>query len=240
MTGKNFTIEREIVVNATPEQVFSAITDGQAGWLFPGGGLPVDGTPDESGARYLAYEPGKHLHSMMGSPDDGWFNSLEHIITADDGGTTTVRYVHSGIFTDDWDTQFDGADKHTDFYLHSFGQYVEHFHGRPITYVDAPGTEASQYPGSVDKLRAALGLTATSEVGDEVAFEVPGLGAVTGQVDYLLGQFTGIRTADSLLRFYAREPWGMPVAAAHHLFAADADEETATRSWNAWLNGIYA
>ncbi|OLR91275.1 SRPBCC family protein [Actinokineospora bangkokensis] len=239
MTGKQFRIEREIVVDATPEDVFAAVTDGLAGWLFPVTVPPADGTPDESGARAVAWEPGKHLHTVVGDPEEGWFNSLEHIIEARDGGTTVVRYVHSGVFTDDWDSQFDGASKHTDFYLHSLGQYLQHFAGRPVTYVDAPGTEASQHPGGVDELRAALGLTADTAVGDRVELDIPGLPTITGEVDYLHGQFTGIRTADSLLRFYGREPWGMPVAAAHHVFA-EVDGEAVAKAWNAWLDGIWA
>ena len=237
--SKNFEIDREIVLNATPEQVFTAVTDGLAGWLFPVTPPPSDGTPDESNTRALVWDAPNHLKTRTDG-DDGWFNALEHIIQAADGGTTTLRYVHSGVFADDWDTQFDGAGKHTDFYLHSLGQYLENFAGRPVTYVSAPGTEASQVPGAVDTLRAALGLTEDSKPGDKVTLDIPGLATVEGEVDYLQGQFVGIRTEDSLLRFYAREPWGMPVAAAHHVFAPDADAENLTKSWNAWLDGVFA
>ncbi|MCG8915517.1 SRPBCC domain-containing protein [Actinokineospora sp. PR83] len=237
--SEKFQIEREVVLSATPEQVFAAVTDGLAGWLFPGSPPPADGTPDESGTRALVWDAPNHLHTRTDG-EGGWFNALEHIIEARDGGTTVVRYVHSGVFADDWDTQFDAAGKHTDFYLHSLGQYLEHFAGRPVTYVAAPGTGASQFPGAVDKLHAALGLTSDSEPGDKITLDIPGLAPVEGEVDYLEGQFVGIRTADSLLRFYAREPWGMPVAAAHHVFAPDADAEALTKAWNAWLDGVYA
>ena len=74
--------------------------------------------------------------------ENGWFNQLENVIEARDGGTTFVRYVHSGVFTDDWDNQYDGANQHTDFYLHTLSQYLQHFSHRPVEWFSA---DAPQY-----------------------------------------------------------------------------------------------
>ncbi|RLK61317.1 SRPBCC family protein [Actinokineospora cianjurensis] len=234
--SKQFEIRREIVVEATPEQAFNAITENNGSWLFPIPYPNPDGTVDESGSRVTAWNP-PHEVSVRTEGPDGWFNALEHIIEARDGGTTVLRYVHSGIFTDDWDTQYDGAGKHTDFYLHSLGQYVKYFPGQAATYVAADGPEASTAQGSVDVLRRALGVTG---VGQRVRVEVPGIDPVDAEVDYLEGQFVGLRSGDALYRFYCREVWGAPVSLAHHLFDAPAETDKTAAAWQNWLNSVFA
>ena len=73
----------------------------------------------------------------MESPD-GTFNALDYTIEAREGGTAHLRYVHSGILSDEWEDQYDAIGGHTDFYLHTLGQYLEHFNGREVTYVGQP------------------------------------------------------------------------------------------------------
>src|SRR5437763_16223276 len=99
----------------------------------------------------------------MESPD-GTFNALDYAIEARDGGTAHLRYVHSGILSDGWEDQYDAIGAHTDFYLHTLGQYLEHFNGRPVTYIGQPsagieGPESAGKPDSMDVLRAALGVS---------------------------------------------------------------------------------
>ena len=118
--SKNFEIRREVVLNATPEDVFAAVTTGTGGWMFPTGFDPGVGDEGPDDPAVVAWEPPQKFAVRQEGPD-GWFNALEYLIEARDGGTAALRYVHSGIFTDDWDAQYDGADKHTTFYLHSVG-----------------------------------------------------------------------------------------------------------------------
>jgi hypothetical protein len=77
----------------------------------------------------------------MESPD-GTFNALDYAIEARDGGTAHLRYVHSGILADEWEDQYDAIGGHTDFYLHTLGQYLAHFNGRNVT------TSANRRPAS--------------------------------------------------------------------------------------------
>jgi hypothetical protein len=168
------------------------------------------------------------------------FNALEFIIEARGGGTAVLRYVHSGIMTDDWDNQYDSADQHTDFYLHTLGQYLRYFDGRPVTYVAAEGPDASKAPGSFDALRGALGLAGTGTAGDPVRLTLPGLDPLEGVVDYATPNFLGVRTGDGLYRFYGRNAFGMPVGLAHHQFAAGVDREKTELAWRTWLDGLYA
>lgn len=237
--SKKFEIRREVVVPGTPEQIWAAISAETAGWMFPSPlEIPADGSRPDSPV-IATWEPPTELGIHMDGPD-GWFNHLEYLVEARDNSTAVVRYVHAGVFADDWDNQYDGANKHTDFYLHSLGQYVRYFAGQNATYVSAEGPEASGTPEAMATLRSTLGIGSDTAVGDSVTFDVPGIGTITAVVDYLNDWFVGLRTDDSLLRFYGRNAFGGNVDAAHHLFASNVDSEAAAAAWNAWLAGVYA
>ena len=105
--------------------------------MFPTGmEIPAGDSPPE-GAPVTTWEPPHRLVIRMESPD-GTFNALDYAIEARDGGTAHLRYVHTGILADEWEDQYDAIGGHTDFYLHTLGQYLEHFKGRPVTYVGQP------------------------------------------------------------------------------------------------------
>jgi hypothetical protein len=72
------------------------------------------------------------------SEQGAWFNAIEWVIEARDGGRSFLRYAHGGIFVDDWDNQYDAVQQHTDFYMHTLGQYLQHFSGRTATYIGKP------------------------------------------------------------------------------------------------------
>ncbi|NMM87934.1 ATPase [Rhodococcus sp. SRB_17] len=237
--SKKFEIRREVVVPGTPEQIWAAISAETAGWMFPSPlEVPADGSKPDSPV-IATWEPPTQLDIHMAGPD-GWFNNLEYLIEARDNSTAVVRYVHAGVFAEDWDNQYDGASKHTDFYLHSLGQYLQYFAGRPTTYVSVEGPEASGTPEAMTALRNALGIDATTAIGDTVTFDVPEIGSVSAVVDYLNDWFIGLRTDDALLRFYGRNAFGGNVDAAHHLFSDDADGEAANDAWKIWLDSVYA
>jgi hypothetical protein len=228
---REFECRREILLAATPEEVWDAVAtaEGNAAWLFPN---------DIDAGAAKAWEPPAHLHIRQERGD--WFNALEFTIEAREGGTTLMRYVHSGIFVDDWDAQYDGVSQHTDFYLHTLGQYLQYFDGRPVTYVAAEGPGSSKTPGAFDTVRRGLGVNGQGAVGDQVRLALPGLEPLDGVVDYTAPNFLGVRTADGLYRFYGRNAFGMPVGLAHHLFAPGVDREKTELAWRTWLDGRYA
>ncbi|MDT3446408.1 MULTISPECIES: SRPBCC domain-containing protein [unclassified Pseudofrankia] len=236
---REFAIERELELETTPEDYWDAVTNGNAAWLWPiqppeprvGGAVDGLGTVE-------AWEPPHHLVLRHEGPE-GWFNQLEHIVEARDGGTTWVRYVHSGVFVDDWDNQYDGADKHTDFYLHTLGQYLRYFTRRPARYASADGPAASATPDGVETLRRAAGLT-DARVGDRVQVTIPGLAKLDAVVDYLSPHFLGLRTGDAMYRVFGRGAFGAPTSVAAHLFSPDADEPATEKALRAWLDEIYA
>lgn len=229
---KEFAIEREVVLPADPDRVFAAVStmDGLSHWLFP---MPVPG-PEEA----AVWDPPHRFSHRMEQGE--WFNAIDHVIEGRAGGTSVLRYVHSGVFMDDWDNQFDGASQHTDFYLHTLAEYLGHFDGLPVAYVgDVPGglaaPEGTASSDGFDRLKAALGVGATASVGQEVTLPVGGEGQTAGVVDYSTANFLGIRTADALYRFFGRNAFGAPVGMSVHLFGDDADAAGVRAAWEAWL-----
>ena len=231
--GKQFEIVREMTVSATPEQVWEALTDQTAAWLWPMEYEHRLGGDAAFGGTVTAWDPPRHFANHVDGPD-GWYNNLDHIIEARPEGAW-IRYVHSGVFTDNWDTQYDGASQHTDFYLHTLKEYLEHFAGRPAVYAAADGPESSRAPGSFDRLRRALGVTDDRRV----RVSLPGVEPFDAEVDYRTEHFLGLRTADAMYRFFGRDAFGAPVAVTVHHFGAVDAKETAD-ALQAWLEGVYA
>jgi hypothetical protein len=229
--GKEFEIRREVELPATPEAVWEAVATGPgtASWLFP-----EEPGPD---AKVEADRPRRFAVRTEGP---GGFNAIEFVIEGREGGTTILRYVHSGVLDDEsWDAQYDAVDAHTDFYLHTLGQYLEHFSPRTATYIGGgpgglQGPEASMAPDGFDKLKQELGVSAE---GDRVRVPVD---EVDGVVDYCTQNFVGIRSDEALYRFFGRNSFGGPVGMSIHHFADGVDAEAAGASWTRWLESVYA
>ena len=190
------------------------------------------------------WDPPHRLIIRTESPD-GTFNSLDYAIEARDGGTAHLRYVHSGILADGWEDQYDAIGGHTDFYLHTLGQYLEHFNGRPVTYVGQPssgieGPETAGTPDAMDKLRAALGVTADAGVGDPVHASLGDAGTLDGVIDYSTPEFLGVRADDGLFRFFGRNHYGSVVGMSAHLFIDGVDAAASEAALKAWLDKVYA
>jgi len=241
--SRAFEISREIDLPAAPEDVWTAITADTAAWQFPTGmEIPAGATPP-AGAPVQTWDPPNRLVIRMESPD-GTFNALDYAIEAGDGGTAHLRYVHSGILADGWEDQYDAIAGHTDFYLHTLGQYLAHFNGRRVTYVGQPsagieGPKAAGAPDAMDTLRAGLGIGDGAAVGDPVHASLGGAGTLDGVIDYLTPEFIGVRTPDSLYRFFGRNHFGSVVGMSAHVFRDDVDAVAAEAALRTWLDSIY-
>ncbi|TFC00311.1 MULTISPECIES: SRPBCC domain-containing protein [unclassified Cryobacterium] len=226
--SKDFEIVVEGEFPGDPEQMWDAITQNTAAWLFP--------TDDMPGVDLVSERPTHHVNRMEGP--DGWFNQLEQVIEPRPGGHSFLRWVHSGVIQDDWDNQYDSASKHTLFYLHTLSEYLEHFAGRSAVYADVQGPEASGGPEGFETLRSALGLTPTSAVGETVTVALPGVPAGTASVDWNAEHFIGLRTADGLYRFFGRNAFGAVVGLTVHRFG-DIGSAGLPEDWKTWLDALY-
>jgi hypothetical protein len=241
--SRAFEVTREIDLPAAPDDVWIAITADPAAWMFPTGMEIAAGSAPPEGAPVTTWDPPNRLVIRMESPD-GTFNALDYAIEARDGATAHLRYVHSGILADGWEDQYDAIGGHTDFYLHTLAQYLEHFNGRKVTYVGQPssgieGPAAAGAADAMDALRAALGLGPDAAVGDSVDVSLGDAGALDGVVDYLSAAFVGVRTGDGLYRFFGRNHYGHVVGMSAHLFVDGVDAEAHESALKAWLDGVY-
>jgi uncharacterized protein YndB with AHSA1/START domain len=242
--SRAFEISREIDLPAAPDDVWTAITADTAAWQFPTGMEIAPGASPPQGGPITTWDPPHRLVIRMESPD-GTFNALDYAIEAREGGTARLRYVHSGILADGWEDQYDAIDGHTDFYLHTLGQYLEHFNGREAAYVGQPsagieGPEAAGAPEAMDTLRAALGVSADAGVGDPVRASLGDAGPLDGVIDYATQEFLGVRSDDGLYRFFGRNHFGSVVGMSAHLFGGGVDAASREAALKAWLDSVYA
>jgi hypothetical protein len=242
--SRPFEVTREVDLPAAPDDVWIAITADVAAWQFPTGmEVPAGGAPP-AGSPFETWEPPNRLVVRMESPD-GTFNALDYAIEAREGGTAHLRYVHSGILADEWEDQYDAIGAHTDFYLHTLGEYLQHFKGRPVTYVGQPssgidGPVAAGATDAMDTLRAALGVSPDARPGDPVRASLGEAGTLDGVVDYSTPEFLGVRTDEGLYRFFGRNHFGSVVGMSAHLFAEVVDAPAREAALKVWLDGVYA
>jgi uncharacterized protein YndB with AHSA1/START domain len=227
--NRTFEIVYDTELPGTPERVWEAVTNGTPAWMFP-----TDGWPDVKTVKEFP----THLVSRIEGPD-GWFNQLEHVLEPLDGGRARLHYVHSGIFADNWDEQYDGASRHTEFYLHTLGQYLKYFDGRPVVFTDIQAPAASQSPDGFARLRKALGVDSAVQ-GSPVDVELDGVGRLSGEVDFSNGHFLGLRTSDAMYRFFGRNAWGATVGMTVHDFSGAGDSEATVNAWGNFLAKVYA
>ncbi|WP_432988791.1 SRPBCC family protein [Dactylosporangium sp. CA-233914] len=219
--GKRFEIVREGTLPVGQVDVFDGFTTGTAGWLWPVEYEPREGGAAGFGGTVTVWDPPHKVVSRMEGPD-GWFNELSHEVVPAPGGAH-FRYVHSGIFVDDWEQQYDGASQHTDFYLHTFAQYLLHFRGRPATYSTVDYSEPLDFRRIAGD--AAQGATAW--------VDLPVVGAAEAVVDYRHPHFLGLRTGDAMIRFFGRSAFGGTDAVAVHDFAG-TDPQELENAWKAF------
>ncbi|MGV9250224.1 SRPBCC family protein [Streptomyces sp. NPDC003697] len=243
--SKQFEIVREFEVDATPEEVWEAVTHGTGGYLWPmEPPEPRTGGRGPFGSTVTVWDP-PHRYVNRVEDVEGisqqTLNQLDHTIEPRDGGRRAwVRYVHSGIFVDDWDNQYDGASRHTDFYLHTLREYLTHFAPRPVAFATVNGPEASTAAGALTAVTAALGLPRDAAEGARVSVGGPGGRVLEAVLDYRDPYFVGLRTDDALIRFFGRNHWGAPVGISVHDFAPGADPKANESAWQEWLDGVHA
>jgi uncharacterized protein YndB with AHSA1/START domain len=242
---KDFEIVREFEVDASPEQVWEAITSGTGAWLWPMEYEPREGGAAPFGGTVTAWDPPRRLTARGEYPEgvpQQSLNQVDHVIEPREGGGSWVRYVHSGIFVEDWDNQYDGAAKHTDFYLHTLRQYLRHFTGRTAVCAGAVAPPASLAAGAFEVVVRGTGVPDDATEGDTVRVELPGAApgdAVDAVVDYRNAYFVGLRTEDAMYRFFGRNHFGEPVGITVHDFRPGADAARIEGAWQDRLNSLF-
>lgn len=236
--SKHFEIRKDVVLEATPEQVWHAIAtqEGQAAWS-PDPYQSLEGMEVET-------EENERLSVRSPAAENGAFHAFEYIISARDDAPTTLTFVHSGYLGDDWDAEFDFGELTAhgwDMYLFTLAQYLKHFPGRAAHFVTAQGPPSSPTPDGWAILERALGVQSPVEHGQQLRLTPEGLPVLEGVVDYVYPgvNFIGLRTADGLYRFHDNSVMGMPQAVGHYIYD-DIDREATEQAWKDWLERVYS
>jgi len=244
-----FRIETSVEIEATPEEVWEAITIGAQldGWWI---GAPNEVEPRLGGkvrqmfgdqvseSTITAWDP-PHRIVDEGTPGpDGVVHALE-ITLEGRAGTTTVRFVHSGFLGDDWESEYEALSEGDPMYIQQLAEYVRFFRGRPVAVIEHFQPGITDREAAMTILRGGLGLGDGVDLGDAVRVEPAGDAAVEGSVDYVAPSMIGLRTNDALYRF-AFIPMGGGIYMGHHIYRDDVDVAAVTSAWAAWLDRAVA
>jgi uncharacterized protein YndB with AHSA1/START domain len=249
--GEGRRLEREVALNATPEQVWETISSGpgMSIWFVPhemrDGEAEADfGDGNTQGGQVLEWEQGRRVvYGAAGaeSAEQAGF-ALEFVVEGRDKGSTVLRLVQSGMFDgDDWESEYENFGKGWDLYLHNLAEYFNHFAGLPVVnIVTAIATElgGDEVWARFDR---ALGVDAVVAVGDTTRLEPEGVGPVVGVVDVRERGVLGARTANGFHRFQGlgADGHGM-VHTAHYFYGVDVDRVRMTRDWQSWLERLFS
>jgi uncharacterized protein YndB with AHSA1/START domain len=241
-----FEVRGEQTVNATPDQVWEALSNGAAmdGWwmgeneLEPGLGgalrTKLPGFTMES--TITTWDPPHRFANTSAEAPDGRLMTFAFEIEGRAGGRTTLRFVHSGFLPgDDWEQEYEALKIGDPAYVAKLAEYVEHFLGRPAVPITLWGPQVSAERAR-SGFTAALGVSPAPLVGQPAHFRADGLPDLDGEIDYVSDSFIGLRTKDGMYRFIH----GMgTVALGHHIYTP-VDRATTERAWQAWIDRTFA
>lgn len=250
-------VEAEVQVPGTPEQVWQAIASGPgiSAWFVPStvdgrvGGTTTSnfGPGMESAARITAWEPPvRFVAESEDNPAQG-IVATEWTVEAKAGGTCRVRVVHSWFAsTDDWDAQFEGHTHGWRGFFEILRLYLQHFEGQPSELVQLIAMSADPPEAAWEKLVRPLDL-ATPRVGGSFS-TMGGPTALSGVVEAVNPpEHPGLilrlnEPAPAIAHLFAMSMGGQALLSVRfYLYGAEAADRAGGigRDWRSWLDGIF-
>ena len=248
-----FKISEQVEIDATPEQVWQAIATGPGvdSWLMGHStiesGVGGRNTMDAGGftleSTITAWDPSRRLAFQQDHPDpDGAFHAFEYLIEGRDGGSTVLRFVHSGFLGDDWEAEYDALRKGDLIYIQKLAQYLKHFPGRVAAPVGGFGGPVPDKEKAWETIRAGLGLAGPVAAGEKVHLTPTGLWPLDGVVDFVNEDFLDVRTDDAVYVFI--HGFQGAVVIGHHIFGEVGepapDVKEIEQAWQSWLTELFA
>ena len=253
------TIELEVEVPGTPEQVWEAIATGPglAAWFVPaevaereGGTVSLDvGWGMQESGTVTAWEPPRRFAYLEELPASGTAPAgnlaTEFLVEARSGGTCVVRLVSSAFGGGhDWDQELEDTRDGWRVYLRNLRLYLTAFPGRRCSWIQVTRNAAPPQERAWAALTGALGLADAAE-GERTATTAPGAPALAGTVE----QVTDSGHARVLLLRLDQPAPGSAVVSAfayggevytslHAYLFGDRAPEVAARegpAWRTWM-----
>jgi uncharacterized protein YndB with AHSA1/START domain len=256
MTDDSRSIELEVEVPGTPEEIWDAVATGPGigSWFVPstveereGGETVSQFGPGESMSvrgRVRVWDPPHRVVFDDGDAEGGM--AYEWLVEARDGGTCVVRLVHSGFGSgEEWNDQFDGMDAGWRMFLHNLGLHRRYFPGQVGVAVQPLGMAAVGLDEAWATLTGALGIPAAPTEGDQLAAGPDAPTALAGTVE---------RAVPRKLSLHIDQPGpGTAVVAVEGtdgqaaisvwfwLYGADASDRAPAllEAWQRWLADLF-
>src|SRR5262245_7449870 len=241
-------VEAEVEVPGTPEQVWAAIATGPgiSSWFVPStsdervGGTATSsfGPGMDSVATIKKWDPPRSF--IAESQEGPGTVASEWTVEARRGGTCIVRVVHRWFAsTDDWDAQFEGHTYGWAAFFRILRLYLMHFRGQKCSAIQLSAFSQSSTPDAWQTIKSAL---AIDEKAQRVA-STPGApelsGAVVSQVEAhpeLLLRLD--RPAPGLAHMFVMSVCGPTMVCVRFYLYGDQGaraETKAQRQWSDWL-----
>jgi hypothetical protein len=198
-----------------------------------GGGMAMRST-------ITAWEPGKRFAYRGEENPDGTFMAFEYLIEAGDGGSTVVRFVHSGLLGDDWEDEYDALKDGDPMYLRKLAVYLTHFADRHADRdLFLPGPQVPDVARVWAVYRSVLGVTGELTAGTEVRIDVPGLPATDGVVEFAKDNaYVVVRGADGFHSFM--HGFQDTVVIEYSGFGGEQSQQDIESAWQNWLAATFA
>ena len=220
--GKDFEISLQEQVDATPQQVWQAISTGPgvSSWFVGRTEIAGSTVRTSFGDDWIPAgtvtdaEPGRRFAYRSATAPDGRFLANEYLVEGRGHAATVVRAVTSGFLPgDDWADEYEAMRYGTQLFFATLLEYLRHFPGRTATPLTLFSPPVHDWPAAWQRLHTELGLPAEPRPGDAVKADLIADGVV-----YFTNPHTlGVRTSDALHRFIRGLHGGMVLS--HALFA---------------------
>jgi uncharacterized protein YndB with AHSA1/START domain len=254
-------VEAEVEVPGTPEEVWEAIATGPgiSSWFVPSeveereGGTAIShfgpGSSMDSVATITAWEPPRRF--VATSQDFGPEAppvGTEWIVEAQSGGACVVRVVHSWFLSsDDWDEQFEGHEQGWRAFFRILRLKLAHFPGQRGAAFQLMGVAPEPTSEAWDRLSGALGLAGAS-VGQRVSTlagtpPLAGLVEGVGPSEYPETLLRIDEPAPGIAHLFALPMGGQIYLPIRLYLFGDQALTAAARAeplWQAWLNEHFA
>ncbi len=252
MSEDTRSIELEIEVAGTPEEVWRAIATGPGitSWYVPhtveeraGGSMTASFGPGpemQVAGRVAEWDPPRRVVFDGGEGVVGL--AFEWLVEARGGGTCVVRLVNSGFGPgEEWDGQYQGMTDGWLLFMFNLKMHLEHFAGQSAWAMLPMATWAGPRDATWVAFTGALGIPSAPAIGDHIEVKASDAPSLAGTVvDVAAWRIVLVLDEPSPgTAFIASEGSGdrVEVSIWSYLYGADgaAAVERDTSLWRQWL-----